>query len=59
VRDPAAIAAAISDAIDDPSSAVAPGFDVAQALKDRHGPGVVAAAYLSEYRRLIEANRLR
>jgi glycosyltransferase involved in cell wall biosynthesis len=59
VRDPAAIAAAISDAIDDPASTVTPGFDVAQALKDRHGTGVVAAAYLAEYRRLLEADQLR
>jgi hypothetical protein len=59
VRDPTAIAAAVSDAIDDPSSTVARGFDVAQAITDRYGPGVVAAAYLAEYRRLIEANQLR
>jgi len=59
VRDPAAIAAAVSDALADPSSTVAPGFDVAQAINDRHRPDVVAAAYLTEYRRLIEAKQLR
>jgi glycosyltransferase involved in cell wall biosynthesis len=59
VRDPAAIATAVSDAIDDPSSTVARGFDVAQAVTDRYGPGVVAAAYLAEYRRLIGADQFR
>jgi glycosyltransferase involved in cell wall biosynthesis len=59
VRDPAAIAAAVADALDDPLSTVAPGFDVAKAINDRHRPDVVAAAYLSEYRRLIEADQLR
>lgn len=59
VRNPEAIAAALSDALDDPSSTVVPGFDVAQAINDRHGPGVVAAAYLTEYRRLIAANQRR
>jgi glycosyltransferase involved in cell wall biosynthesis len=57
VRAPAAIAAAISDAFGDPSSTVAPGFDVARAITDRYGPGEVAAAYLVEYRRIIERDQ--
>jgi glycosyltransferase involved in cell wall biosynthesis len=59
MRDPAAIAAAVSNALEDPASTVAPGFDVAQAIDERHQPDVVAAAYLTEYRRLIEADQLR
>jgi glycosyltransferase involved in cell wall biosynthesis len=61
VRDPAAIATAISDAINDPSSTVAPGFDVARAIAQRYGPAAVAAAYLAEYQRVIatEAQQLR
>lgn len=54
VRDPTAIAAAISDALDDPSSTVAPGFDPARAIDARHGADAIAAAYVAEYRRLIE-----
>lgn len=53
VRDPAAIAAAICDAIDNPSSTVAPGFDVAAAIAERYAPRVVAARYVAEYRRVI------
>ena len=53
VRDPAAIAAAICDAIGDPSSTVAHGFDVAASIAERYTPGVVAARYLAEYRRVI------
>lgn len=59
VRAPVAIAAAICEVIDDPASTVAPGFDVAQAIADRYGPGVVAAAYLAEYRRVIKADLYR
>jgi len=54
VRDPIAIASAISDALGDPSSTVGAGFDVARAVTDRYRPEVVAAAYLAEYRRIIE-----
>lgn len=53
VRDPAAIAAAICDAIDNPSSTVAPGFDVAASIAERYAPSVVAARYVAEYRRVI------
>ena len=52
--------AAVSDAIDDPSSTVAPGFDVAQAITGRYGPGLVAGEVdPAEYRRLIEADQFR
>ena len=54
VRDPSAIAAAICDAIDDPSSTIAPGFDVAAAIAERYSPSVVAAQYLAEYRRVLD-----
>lgn len=53
VRDPAAIAAAVCDAIEDPSSTVAPGFDVAASINERYAPRVVAARYLEEYRHVI------
>lgn len=59
VRDPAAIAAAICVAIDDPSSTVAQGFDVAAAIAERYAPSVVAARCLSEYRTLMETDQLR
>lgn len=59
VRDPAAIAAAVCDAVDNPSSTVAPGFDVAQAIADRYGLFAVAEAYLAEYRRLVEEDHSR
>jgi glycosyltransferase involved in cell wall biosynthesis len=57
VRDPAAIAVAICDAIDSPSSTVAPGFDVAASIADRYSQHVVAAQYLAEYRRVIALER--
>jgi len=53
VRDPSAIAAAVCEAIDNPSSTVAPGFDVAVALAERYTPSVVAARYVEQYRRVI------
>lgn len=53
VRAPAAIAAAVCEAIDNPSSTVAPGFDVAAALAERYSPSIIAARYLAEYRRVI------
>lgn len=53
VRDPSAISAAICDAFDDPSSTVAPGFDVAESIERSYAPSVVAARYLEEYRRVI------
>lgn len=53
VRDPAAIAAAICEALDNPSSTVAPGFDVAEALAERYAPSVHAARCVAEYRRVI------
>ncbi len=59
VRDPAAIAAAVCEAIDNPLSTVAPGFDVDQAIADRYSPARVAAAYVAEYRRIIEADQHR
>ncbi len=52
VRDPAAIAAAVCDAIDDPSSTVSPGFDVAASIAG-YSPSAVAAQYVAEYRRVI------
>lgn len=54
VRDPAAIASAICEVLDHPSSTVAPGFDVAAALAERYTPKVVAARCVAEYRRVIE-----
>lgn len=53
VREPAAIAAAVCEAIDDPSSTVAPGFDVAASVADRYTPSVIASRYVAEYRRVI------
>lgn len=53
VRDPTAIAVAVCDAIDDPSSTVAPGFDVAESIAERYSPSAVAGRYLAEYRRVI------
>lgn len=53
VRDPAAIAAAVCEAIANPSSTLAPGFDVAAALAERYSPSVIAARYVAEYRRVI------
>lgn len=53
VRDPSAIAAAVCDAIDNPSSTVAPGFDVAASIAERYTPSAVAARYVAEYRRVI------
>lgn len=53
IRDPAAIASAICEALDNPSSTVAPGFDVAAALAERYSPSVVAARCVAEYRRVI------
>lgn len=53
VRDPAAIAGAVCDAIVDPQSTVAPGFDVAAQLAERYAPSEVAARYVAEYRRVI------
>ncbi len=53
VRDPAAIAAAVCEAIDDPTSTVAPEFDVAASISARYTPSLIAAQYVAEYRRVI------
>lgn len=59
VRNPAAIAASICEAIDNPLSTVAPGFDIAKAITDRYAPAAVADAYVAEYRRVIDADQHR
>ncbi len=59
VRDPAAIAAAICETICNPSSTVAPGFDVAGAIAERYAPSVVAERYVAEYRRVMGTGQFR
>jgi glycosyltransferase involved in cell wall biosynthesis len=53
VRDPAAIASAVCEVLDNPSLTVAPGFDIAAALAARYTPSLVTARYVAEYRRVI------
>lgn len=57
VRHPEAIAQAIIETLDDPSSTTAPGFDVAGELEARYSAASVASQYVTEYRRLIGATR--
>lgn len=57
VREPQAIAQAVIDAIDDPTTTVAKGFDVRAELQARYSPEAVAKKYVAEYERLLcEAN---
>lgn len=53
VRDPARLAGALLDAIRDPASTVARGFDVQAEIRARYSPEAVARKYLVEYERLL------
>lgn len=57
MHDPAAVAAAVSEAIDEPLSVLAPGFEVAQAVADGYWSGSITVAYRANYRRIIEGDQ--
>lgn len=53
VKDPASIADGIISAIQDPSSTVSKGFDVASEIQQRYSLESVTAQYLREYERVL------
>lgn len=57
VRDPSQIAGALLDAIRDPTSTVALGFDVQAEIQARYSPEAVTRKYLVEYERVLPENR--
>ncbi|WEO77984.1 glycosyltransferase family 4 protein [Cryobacterium sp. SO2] len=59
VRDPRAISMAITALLSDPVAAAQQGLDAEALMRSRFSPGVVAAQYLTEYRRLIDAPRVK